>query len=399
MKIVIDFSGYYFKNKFTIKEFCLCRLVNFRVITEPVIIAKDPQFSVPSQPYTNSYKNFIDKYGIKNTRNLYPLNRLRQKLRVILAHNDLIYVRNGQQVSELMSFLNNSRYYRNKIKPLSDLGFKDNYELTQTNCPHHVNKSNNYCAGDNAKFMADWLVGKLNKIQLLKNMQLVINFSGYYDLNNEFIIKELSIYGLSNDGYVIYHKLYVTKPANDLTDSFMNEVDKNNYNDIYYDNFGIKYEDGNYDLFRIYKKISKLLMKYDIKIIYVKNDYYYNLLSKIIENIKKYDAENIKRFDVICLEDYNYIDTYDTYPNCEYHKHEDNNKNICVDSRAVTMVYWILTNEFYKSEVRNRFSGITLNDDINIYGNDDIDDELVNQFTINDSNELPSINSDDLEWL
>ncbi|XP_057336381.1 uncharacterized protein LOC130674915 [Microplitis mediator] len=394
MKVVIDFSGYYFRNKFIIKEFCWCRLVNLRVITKPIIIAKDPQFSVPSQPYNNSYKNFMEKFGIKNTNQLYPMNQLRQKVKLIIVQNDLIYVRNDHQLSKLMSFISDRKYQSDKIKLLSDLGFDDNYELTGTNCPHHINKSNNYCAGDNAKLMADWLIErKVNKIRLRTNMQLVINFSGYYDLKNEFIIKELSIRGLNNDGNIVYHKLYVSKPANDSTNSFMNESVKNIYNDIYYDNFGIKYEDGNCDLFRIDIKISKLLINFDIKIIYVKNHYYYNLLSKIIDNIGKYDDANIKRFDVICLEDYNYIDAYDIYSNCGYHKHDDNNKNICVDNSAVNMVNWILTNKFYKSEVRNRFSGTSLNDDINI------DDELVNQFIIDDNNELPSISSDDLQWL
>ncbi|XP_057338068.1 uncharacterized protein PF07_0021-like [Microplitis mediator] len=386
MRVVIDFSGYYFQKQFTIKEFCLGRLENLRVITEPIIIAKDPRFSVPSQPFSNSYKNYMEKFGIENTNHLYPLNRLRQKIKVIIAQNDLIYVRNGQQLSKLMSFINDSRYYCDKIKLLSDLGFDDSHELTGTNCPHHINKSNNYCAGDNARLMTYWLrQRKWVKKKGKKNMQLVINFSGYDGYENKFTIKELSIVGLSNDGSIIYHKLYVTKPANDSINSFINETVKNKYNDSYYDNFGIKYEDGNYDLFRINFKISKILMNCDIKIIYVKNYYYYNLLSKIVANIKQ--------FDVICLEDYNYVDTYDINANCGYHKHEDNNKNICVNNSAVNMVNWILRNEFYKSEVRNRISGITLNDDINI------DDELVNQFIIEDNNELPSISFDDLQWL
>ncbi|XP_057336697.1 uncharacterized protein LOC130675155 [Microplitis mediator] len=385
MKIVIDFSGYYFENRFTIKELCLYRLVDFRAIAEPIIIAKDPQFSVSLQPYNNSYKNFMEKFGIQTPHNSYGLAELRYKIKVIITHNDLIYLRNRQQLTKLMSFINDGRYYCDKIELLSDLGFDDNYELTGTNCPYHIDKSNNYCAGNNAKLMANWLIKRrVNKIQLRTNMQLVINFSGYYDFQNEFIIKEVSIYGLSNDGNIIYHKLYVTKPAY-APISFINRINKTNYDNNFYNNFGIKYEDGNYKLLRVRHKICEILINYDIKIIYVKNYYYYNLLSKIVDNIKIYD--------VTCLEDYNYVDIYDINTNCGYHKHEDNNKNICVDNSAVNMVNWILTNEFYKSEVRNRFSGTSLNDDINI------DDELVNQFIIDGNNKLPSISSDDLEWL
>ncbi|XP_057336800.1 uncharacterized protein LOC130675230 [Microplitis mediator] len=385
MKTVIDFSGYNFKNKFIIREFCLCRLIDLKVIDDPIIVIKDPLFSVLSQPEYNSYKNFINKFGIKHTHGLYSLYEFRQKLKKVINKNSKIYVRNAEQLSKLISFIDDSNFNFNEVKLMSDLGFDDNYELTGTNCPHHINKSNNYCAGDNAKLMADWLRHKkLDKLKLLNNMQLVINFSGYYDYKNELTIKELSIVGLSNDGKIIYHKLYVTKPVNNPI-SFINRINKNNYNNNFYDNFGIKYEDGNCELFRVNNKIRKILLHHDIEIIYVKNYYYYNLLSKIVANIK--------RFDVICLEDYNYIDTYDINTNCGYHTHKDNNKNICVDNSTVNMVNWILTNEFYKSEVRNRFSGTSLHDDINI------DDELVNQFIMDDNNELPSISSDDLEWL
>ncbi|XP_057336920.1 uncharacterized protein LOC130675316 [Microplitis mediator] len=384
MKTVIDFSGYYnFGNKFIIREFRLCRLVNLTVTYGPIIVVKDPMISVLSPPDTNSYKNFIDKFGIIETHSSYPLYRLRKKLKKVINAHSRIYVRNGQQLIKLISFIDDSNFNCNEIKLMSDLGFNDDYELTETNCPHHINKSNNYCASDNAKLMADWLIKrKVNKINLRTNMQLVIYFTGYYDHDSELIIKELSIYGLSNDGNIIYHKLYVTKPANYLSSS-MNEIVKNQFNDIHYDNFGIKYEDGNYELFRINEKIIKVLNHHDIKIIYVKNLDYFNLLSKIVPNIK--------RFDVISLEECNYVENNDIKFICQYHTHEDSNKNICADDSGINMVNWIVSNEFYKYEVRNRLCETKLNDNI--------DDDLVNQFIIDDNNELPLLNSDDLEWL
>ncbi|XP_057336476.1 uncharacterized protein LOC130675014 [Microplitis mediator] len=389
MKIVIDFSGYYLKSQFIIREFSLCQMKHLTVTSEPTIITDDPTTSISSRPQNKSYKKFIDKVGITKAHNSYPLHRLRQKLKSIIDRNSIIYVRNGQQFSKLISFINDNKYQSDKIKLLSDLGFDDSHELTETNCPHHINKSNNYCAHDNAKLMMNWLrKRKLDKLKLLNKMQVVINFSGYYDYKNEFTIKELSIVGLSNDGKTIYHKLYVTKPVYH-SNNFINDINKKKY-DNYYNNFGIRYEDGNYESKCIIIKILEILFHYDIKIIYVKNYYYRYLLSKVVNNIKIYDF--------ICLEDYNYVETYDISTNCEYHKHEDNSKNICVNNSAVNMVNWILTNEFYKSEVRNRFADITLDDDVNIDENDDIDDEMVNQFIINDNDELPLITSDDLKF-
>ncbi|XP_057337177.1 uncharacterized protein LOC130675451 [Microplitis mediator] len=381
MKIVIDFSGYYYKNKFIIKEFCLFRIQHLTIIPGRTIITKDLITSISSRPQNESYQKFIDKFGINNTHSSYTLNRLRQKLKVIIHRSNNIYVRNRQQLSKLISFINDNRYGCKEVKLMSDLGFNDSYELTETNCPYHSNQSNNYCAHDNARFMTYWLrQRKVDKIQLRTNMQLVINFSGYYDHRNKFKIKELSIHGLNDDGYIVYHKLYVTKPAYNLS-SFMNEYVKNKFNDIYYDNFGIKYEDGNRELLHTHKKISEIILNNDVKIIYVKNLDYFNLLRKIVANIEQ--------FVVICLEDYYYIDTYDIWSNCGYHTHEDSNKNICVDSSGINMVNWILTNKFYKSEVRDRFYKIKLTDDI--------DDELVKKFIIDDNHELPLLNSDDLE--
>ncbi|NP_001401785.1 uncharacterized LOC106693329 [Microplitis demolitor] len=382
MKIVIDFSGYYNRsNKFEIKEFCMCRLFNSTVINKPVIIIKDPLLSIPLQSDNNSYKDFIDKFGIRDTRSSYKLNQLRQKVKRVINKNSKTYVRNGEQLIKLISFINDSNFNCNKIKLLSDIGFPENYELTKTNCPYHINKANNYCAGDNARLMADWLVyRKWKKRRSRRNMQLVINFSGYYDYDTVFRIKELSIRGLSNDGNIIYHKLYVTKPEYDSSSS-INEIVKNKFNDIYYDEFGIKYEDGNYELLRLNKKISKILNHYDIKTIYVKNYNYYNLLNKIVANIKQ--------FDVICLEECNYVENNDINFVCQYHTHEDINKNVCVDNSGMNMVNWIISNEFYKYEVRGQFFKIKLSEYI--------DDELVNKFIIDGNNELPVLSSDDLE--
>ncbi|XP_057337297.1 uncharacterized protein LOC130675531 [Microplitis mediator] len=382
MKIVIDFSGYYYKNKFIIKEFSLCRLDYLSVITEPITITKDPQNAIPLQANNKSYKNFIDKFGVKNSHNLYPVYVLRSRLMRINHENNKIYVRNGEQLSKLISFINNSKYQSDKIKLLSDLGFDDNYELTETNCPHHINKSNNYCAGDNAKLMAEWLIErKVNKINSRRNMQLVINFSGYRDYKNKFKIKELSIHGLNDDGNIVYHKLCVIKPVYVSNDS-INNINKKKY-DNYYNKFGIKYDDGYYELQRMRNEIYNIVTRCDIQVIYVKNYHYYDLLTYVFGDIEKYD--------VTCLEDHNYVEAYDINTNCGYHTHEDNSKNICVNNSVINMVKWILTNKFYKSEVRNRFSEITLNDDINI------DDELVNQFIIGGNDELPLISSDDLE--
>ncbi|XP_057337053.1 uncharacterized protein LOC130675382 [Microplitis mediator] len=384
MKVVIDFSGYYFKSQFIIKEFCMCRLQYESVKTTEIRITKDPKKTIGRRPYNDSYKNFMDKCGIKNPNNLMNLSDLRKKIKRLITENCKIYVRSNEQLSKLICFINDSKCNFNEVKLMCNLGFNNDYELTETNCPHHINKSNNYCAGDNANLMAECLIQrKIKKKNLRNGMQLVIHFSGYYDHDSIVKIKELSIHGLNNDGRLIYHKLYVTKPAYNLTDSFMNQLVRNEFKDIYYDKFGIKYEDGNYDLCRINNKIIKILNHHDIKIIYVKNLDYYNLLSKIVKNIKQ--------LDVICLEECNYVENDDIKFVCQYHTHEDSNKNICVDDSGKNMVNWIVCNEFYKSEVRDRLCKTKLNDNI--------DDELVNQFIIDDNNELPVLNFDDMELL
>lgn len=64
MKHVLDFSGYYINNKFTIKEYCPCRIYKNKTIAGKLLVIKPPHFTKSFDiDYYN--KNYYPTYGIK----------------------------------------------------------------------------------------------------------------------------------------------------------------------------------------------------------------------------------------------------------------------------------------------------------------------------------------------
>lgn len=334
MKVVIDFSTYLNNNEYVIKEFCMYYVFTSEVIRDCLIVTKSPE-NLTSED-NQDYEEYYVEYGIPPEDDRFcDINILRNKIIGTLDVNQKIYVRDKIQAELFTEF---AGLHYNNIKSLDEMGF-DVAPLKQTNCPYHDNPKQNYCAGDNALIMVNWLLEeKLIDVTLRYNMQAIINFNGYYNSDNHrFVIKELSVYGIDAEGSIAYHESYVTKPPHHiihLTDTI------DNYNEFSYNNYGIKWTDGFYESSRINRRLNEVLRKASVKFIYVKNLNYKLILSTILENFSTYSF--------ISLDDYYYVEKSFPHIECPFHTHPNAEKNKCVDVEAKSMLDYIVESKLYQ---------------------------------------------------
>lgn len=338
MKVVIDFTGYYIKNKFMIKEFCRSDVLLRKVRTEKIIITKHPTSS--ECPSKREYDNYYNKYGIKKFVGHASLESLREYISSVFKQKliqNSIYVRDPKKIQLLNEFM--GRKFDGSVKCLTDFGF-NTQEIVTTTCKYH-DRMYSYCAQDNALVMANWLMEKNSSaVQTSKYIDhLILDFAGHNNKSQQFVIKELSLYGLSGTGDVVYQKSYVFKSYGHY-DKLQPE-EKNNF-DNFYNTHGIQWLSGTQILGRFKSNFNKLLINSGVKFIYVKDSEKKNILTTIIG-----DAIN-----VICLDRFNYQEVIDKPSNCGQHSHEDSGRNKCVDDSAQSMLEWVLKNEFYKHQGR-----------------------------------------------
>ncbi|CAG5078112.1 Similar to lap-2: Putative aminopeptidase W07G4.4 (Caenorhabditis elegans) [Cotesia congregata] len=309
MKVVIDFTGYYIKNKFMIKEFCRSDVLLRKVRTEKIIITKHPTSS--ECPSKREYDNYYNKYGIKKFIGHASLESLREYISSIFKQKliqNSIYVRNPQKIQLLNEFMGHK--FGGSVKCLTDFGFNTE-EIVTTTCKYH-DRMYSYCAQNNALVMANWLMEKNSSaVQTSKYIDhLVLDFAGHINKSQQFVIKELSLYGLSGTGDVVYQKSYVFKSYGHY-DKLQPE-EKRNFDD-FYNTHGIQWLSGTQILGRFKSNFNKLLINSGVKFIYVRDSGKKNILTTIIG-----DAIN-----VICLDRFNYQEVIDKPSNCGQHSHED----------------------------------------------------------------------------
>ncbi|KAL5948491.1 putative Bracovirus protein MdBV-1-25 [Microplitis demolitor] len=213
-----------------------------------------------------------------------------------------------------------------------------------TDCKYHDNKLNNYCARDNVKNMGQWLLRKtFRKIEPSRDKYAVLDFTGYRNDINDFIIKELSVYCL-NKTKIIKNELIVLSSV--YSWSYLSNFVKSNYN-IFYNTYGIKWKDGNFNAVNINAKLSQILLDNGVRLVFVTKDEQKNILQRLIDS----------SFKIICLEDFQYVESnrMGVKNNCGYHTHEEESKNNCVRDSVMLMVNWVLKKELFKSEVTDRF--------------------------------------------
>lgn len=339
MKVVIDFSSYLQNNEFIIKEFCMYFVSGIQVVRDCLIVTKTVNSNDPQN--IADYEDYYAYYGIpRDNQNFSDINILRNKIAGSLDVNQKIYVRDNLLVDILTEFVG-IKY--NNIKCLEDMGF-DCVPLKRTDCPYHDNQLENYCAGDNALLMVNCLLQKtLTKIQSRRHMQVIVNFNGYYNGdNNKFIFKELCVYGLNAAGSIIYRKLYVTEPPSYIFNS-ANTID--HYNQFLYENYGIKWTAGTYKPSQINNRLNNILRKAAVKYIFVQNYQYKNILSTIIENFASYDFITL---DEIVCEGKSPEQTI-----CSFHTHPVVEKNVCMENYNKDMAVNIQNMKLYQDKMKN----------------------------------------------
>lgn len=338
MKVIIDFTGYYSHSNFIIKEFCRCNVYLRKIKTDKIIITKHPTTDL--SPRKNEYDYFYNKYGIKKFVGHSTLSSLRDYIKSIFRQKTFqnsIYVRDYEKIELLNNFMGQN--FDNNIKCLRDLGF-DAEEIVTTTCKYH-DRIYSYCAHDNALVMANWLMEKNSfMVQSPKDIvYIVTDFAGHRDKSHKFVIKELSICGLDIDGKIVYQKLCVFKSYGRYEK--LQDVERINF-DNYYDTYGIKWLAGTQVLGKFKTNICKMLNNLGVKYIYVRNFDKKHTLATVIGDT----------FDIVCLDEYNYVEGIEERSNCGYHTHEDTDKNICIHDSVKSMVNWILEKKIFDSKER-----------------------------------------------
>ncbi|KAH0555108.1 hypothetical protein KQX54_015288 [Cotesia glomerata] len=387
MKFVIDFSGFNFNRRFIVRELSVCRIDTTLIVVRRFVIAIPPHIASQYRR-TSNYQQFRDKYGVKDHLDAaIDFEEFQESFTIkdFIQDSNVLYLRNWEQFEQLISFCPIVQLYRNKVKLLTNIGFDDTNEVLQTFCSYHQSHRN-YCANDNAQLMGSWIINrKLRKLNSRKNMQLVVNFTGFCDTNNSFKVKEFSVLGINNQGNIVYKKLFVVKLV--LDSKNINTAAIANYKNYYYNHFGIHYLHGNYEENRFLNKIRKLFKDYDVNIVYVNAHNQSYFLNYLIPDLS---------IEVISLSDYNYVEELNNSNlTCVYHTHNVRSKNVCAALKGWQMTFWILGNKFYKPEVRNR--GKNASDAINIDSRCYIHDDTVRQYIIDGLDELPDIDINDLE--
>lgn len=329
---IIDFSGFYFNDRFIIKEICMCKIIDYRngYVRPFMYVTKPPVQNLEGENIVfYVYQSFKEINGIEWNTGSYSVDALRRRILYIFNRGIKIFVKNDIKAEQLMNFIGREDY---KPDTLNDLGFNENSVMRSSRCRYHnTNQQFSYCARDNAMKMVRWFL-RMNNI-----MYIIIHFNGYYTDENKFTFKEFSIYGLDANGLVLYDNLFVAKPPNNLNNYSLDIIE--NYNRNIYEKFGIEWTKGSYEPSHMKTKVINIVKTAaNLKYIFVKNKIYKNELIRIIGD----------SYNILCLDEFNYIESLHLSTSCIYHTHEDISKNKCVGDQANDMMNWIVRTEYYK---------------------------------------------------
>lgn len=337
MKIVIDFTGYYYGDIFIIKEFCQYKVRKADVVLDKLMVTKRLEYWNANNDVNNSiYKNFYEQCGIRSELGDYFQCQLRKFVHQSFKSGRKIFIRSREQ-SDLLFRCIGKKYCN--IKYLNEIGYNVN-PITRTDCVYHHNPDSNYCARTNAFNMAKWLLIKRHdKIILLDHMHGIIDFTGYY-CNEKFIIKELGLVVLNSNEGTYIDWLCVTEPPKKLK-NLLDTVRE--YNNNYYDTYGIRWESGYFNHFKIRSTLNTTLEKYHIKSIYVRTENEENILREMVSD----------KYDVIRLDQFNFRYSENSEPfQCSYHKHSVARKNVCVGNSVTKMLNLVWKFKIFEPGVR-----------------------------------------------
>ncbi|KAH0557764.1 hypothetical protein KQX54_011544 [Cotesia glomerata] len=229
------------------------------------------------------------------------------------------------------------RYYN-----LSDRGKQRSEAEQALICTFHDSRARPYdCAGYNARKILDWYSG------ILKISCAVVDFNGYYSANNKFAMKEISIYGIDNKGSIVHHNLFVVKFPRDLLNmqSFIAD-----YNENYYETYGIEWVNGSHDSSRVIDIIKNVVdFALSNKRIFVKNAIHRNKLQRSFNLSREFIDSSL------CMDKLNYNENafYIQGSFCRFHTSLIGDSKICADFGTKKMVEWIVNKKYYEDHNLN----------------------------------------------
>ncbi|KAH0554974.1 hypothetical protein KQX54_014245 [Cotesia glomerata] len=294
--MVVDFVGYDLPHGvFAVKEFGAITMDQSGELQQDYYQVVQAPYDLKKLPltYKLSYDYFYDRHGISWYKGKLPFKTFKETLIEYLKNVKYIYVRNNTQKKLLMQFIGN----RKEIIPLDKFGF-DIAPQMFTLCPNHNNEKYN-CALENCRDMAMWLKKSemFKPVVLKRNMSLknvVIDFNGYYESADKFIIKEYSLLIIDNIQKTTITESQVTKPKSRWL--FTNFSTKRNYRLHYLPFYSIKWSQGTESIFDARQRIIERLK--DAKKIFIRNQRQKELLLNFIGDDANY------RF--LCCEDLGY---------------------------------------------------------------------------------------------
>lgn len=330
---IIDFNGYYYEGKFIIKEICTFKSQNGD-ISEFVAVTLPPELN-PSDENKSFYMNFYKKTSINwSTGNCY-IDELRYNLTVVLMDYPFVLIKTTEKLNQLKEFLEISNIGNSLIA--EDFGFREKTSGMRRVCTFHDSRARPYdCAGYNARKILNWYSG------ILKISCAVVDFNGYYSAGNKFAMKEISIYGIDNKGSIVYHNLFVVKFPRDLFNmqSFIAD-----YNENYYERYGIEWANGSHDSSRVIDIIRNIVdFALSNKRIFVKSAIHRNQLQRSFSLSREFIDSSL------CMDklDYNEKAFHIQGSFCHFHTTLIGDSKICADFGAKKMVEWIVNKKYYE---------------------------------------------------
>ncbi|KAH0540519.1 hypothetical protein KQX54_017912 [Cotesia glomerata] len=302
--IVIDFTGFFIGDSYKIKEFALCYVykITLRVHLFVIVPSVNSQITHRSLMKSNkNYQEFYHKCNIKLKKGRTSELKLNSILLKVFSDKRYIFVRTRQHVDLL------EKYTNLKWDHLKTLGVNCEEESLETKCQTH-DRSNSYCVEDNVRLMAYYMMSLRTKLNthVFKNSCAVIDFSGYYDDNQIFKFKEISVYIVDTDGSMLGNTLLISKPEVPL-ETLSPKVQSNYLN--YYNSYGIEWDEGDHN-------------------------------SVTINRALVFESVFGDRYEVGHLRNHGYIEKPIT-TDSDHHTHEIPEKNVCVKPIAGHMTFWV----------------------------------------------------------
>ncbi|KAH0560945.1 hypothetical protein KQX54_010189 [Cotesia glomerata] len=353
MTIIIDFSGYYYKDDFIIKEYCESYLQdNSKKVSAAIVTATPIEHLKDINFIDDIYSIYLIKYGIPVERSTHRIEELKERILTMLLNSEVVFVRNKKQRRDLFNFM---KTQFDHVELLEKFNFDASLEIMDPCCSYHIKKQGFYCARVNVQYMSNLLLKKYHgdskpdrtisypKPSTSKESKFENTEPATKTVDKKSKSREFSVYVFNDQEVKIYHKLLVVKPPHYRV---KRKAMKDYYDYHFYNTYEIEWKAGNCILNDVQIALRSLVKRYKLKYIFVSGvDKKLHLLDKFVFN-----HENI-----ICLSEYGYDPAQEISASpeskCKDHSHPNPHKNVCADYSNKVMLQWILATKLYEEEV------------------------------------------------